>query len=160
MTETDLEALVKEASEAARARRFDEAACLLERILEGNPEHLHALDLFGFVRYFQGKYAEAEGYCRRALALAPDHAYAHKGLGLCVAKQGRVEEGVASLERAITLKPTWGDPYWDLGVVLQEAGRLEEALDVLERGEAFATGRRQDFAKFQAQLRRRMASRA
>lgn len=158
MTGTDLEALAKRASEAARARRLDEAATLLEQILEADPEHLNALDLFGFVRFFQGRYAEAESYCRRALARSPDHAYAHKGLGLCVAKQGRVEEGIASLERAITLKPTWGDPYWDLGVVLQDAGRLEEALEVLERGEAFAKRSGHDFIKFQTQVRRRIAS--
>jgi superkiller protein 3 len=151
-----LATLVKRASEAARDRRFDEAAALLDEALAQDPNHLQALDLFGFVRYFQGRFAEAEQHCRTALSLDPDRAYAHKGLGLCVARQGKVDEGIVSLRRAISLKPGWADPYWDLGVVLTDAGRFEEALDVLAQGAAMVSKRAPDFRKFQAQVRRRM----
>jgi tetratricopeptide (TPR) repeat protein len=152
-----LGSIVARATEEAKARRFERAAALLEEVIAIDPDHLKALDLFGFVRFFQGRFAEAEGYCRRALAIDPDRAYAHKGLGLCVARQGRLEEGVASLERAIALRPAWSDPYWDLGVVLADAGRFEQALDVLGQGAAMVPAKEKDFRRFQAQVRHRKA---
>ena len=152
-----LSELVKQATKAAQERRLDEAAELIESILEQDPDHLRALDLFGFVRFFQGRFAEAETYCHRALELEPDHAYAHKGLGLCLAKQGRLEEGKASLEQAIALKPTWPDPYWDLAVVLTEAERYDDALKVLARGQVSAPARRGGFQQFSAQIRKKKA---
>lgn len=150
--------LVKQASQAAQTRRFEEAAGLLEEVLTADPNHLHALDLFGFVRFFQGRFAEAEGHCRRALSLDPNRAYAHKGLGLCLAKQGHLDDGIASLERAITLRPDWADPYWDLGVVLADAGRFERSLEVLAQGAAMVPKRDKDFRRFQEQVRRRMGA--
>lgn len=147
--------LVKRASKAAQEKNLDEAASLLDQVLAEDPDHLHALDLFGFVRYFQGRYAEAEQYCRRALAIDANHAYAHKGLGLCIAKQGKVDEGIASLERAIVLSPQWGDPYWDLAVVLTETRRFQEALDVLAQGTAMVPKRAPAFRRFQAQIRQK-----
>ncbi len=152
-----LGSIVARATEEAKARRFEQAAALLDEVIAVDPAHLRALDLFGFVRFFQGRFAEAEAYCRRALAIDPDHAYAHKGLGLCVARQGSVDEGIACLERAIALRPAWSDPYWDLGVVLADAGRFDQALDVLGQGAAMAPAKEKDFRKFQAQVRHRKA---
>jgi len=151
----DVREWLEHASDAAKGQRLDEAAELLDRVLTREPDNLRALDLFGFVRFFQGQYREAESFCRKALTLDPDHAYAHKGLGLCVAKQGKVDEGTASLRRAIALKPQWGDPYWDLGVVLTEAGRYEDALEVLAQGAVMVPKRAPAFRQFQAQVRRR-----
>ena len=144
----DLRELLAQASKAAQSRRLDEAAALIEEVLERDPDNLRALDLFGFVRFFQGRYEEAEGYCRRAVELAPDHAYARKGLGLNLARQGRLDEGQAELERAISLKPGWFDPYWDLAVVLSEGGRKEEALKVLAQGQVAVPSRRTQLLAF------------
>jgi len=115
------------------------------------------LDLFGFVRFFQGSFAEAEAHCRNALRVDPDRAYAHKGLGLCLARQGKIEEGIVSIERAITLRPSWFDPYWDLAVVLSDVGRFDEAIDILAQGAAMVPSRQKDFRKFQTSLRQRKA---
>jgi len=149
-----LEALVSEADIAVRERRWDDAARLLEAVLVQDPAHLRALDNLGYVRFFQGSYAEAEQACRRALALSPDHAYAHKGLGLCLARQGHLDEGVVSLERAIALEPSWLDPYWDLAIVLMEAGELDRATRTTERGAAAVPAARTRFAKLAAEIGR------
>ena len=60
------------ATRAAREQRFDAAATILDDVLGAEPDNLRALDLFGFVRFFQGRYEEAEAYCRRALDTEPE----------------------------------------------------------------------------------------
>jgi tetratricopeptide (TPR) repeat protein len=149
---TPVQRILERATAAAQGRRLDEASALLEQVLADDDVNLRALDLLGFVRYFQGRPAEAESCCRRALAVDPDHAYAHKGLGLCLAKQGRVDEGVASLERAMSLSPGWFDPYWDLCVVLLEARRFGEVREVARRGAAAVPSRAADLLGLVARL--------
>jgi len=78
----DLDSLLVRAKNEAVARRFEEAAALLEEAYAADPNDPRVLDLFGFVRFFQGSFAEAEAHCRNALRVDPDRAYAHKGLGL------------------------------------------------------------------------------
>ncbi len=153
MSAVDLPELLRQATVAAQSRRLDAACELLEQVLAQDPANLRALDLFGFVRFFQGRFTEAEQYCRRALELAPDHAYAHKGLGLCLARQGRVDEGEQELQRAITLKPGWFDPYWDLAVVLREAGRPDDALAVLARAQVAVPRQRARLLGFSRRIR-------
>jgi tetratricopeptide (TPR) repeat protein len=152
MTDPAIENLVDRATVLAQRQCFDDAAALLDEVLANQPEHLRALDLLGFVRFFQQRYAEGEALCRRALAVKPDHAYAHKGLGLHLAKQGKLDDGVAMLERAIALAPDWSDPYWDLAVTLVEAGQHAAARAVLDRAKAAIPAERPRLAAFQRQI--------
>jgi tetratricopeptide (TPR) repeat protein len=152
MADSAIENLVERATELAQRQCLDDAAALLDEVLVAQPEHLRALDLLGFVRFFQKRYAEGESLCRRALAVKPDHAYAHKGLGLHLAKLGRLDEGVAMLERAIELAPTWSDPYWDLAVTLFDAGQHAAARAVLDRAKAAVPAERPRLAAFQRQI--------
>ncbi|MBN2362314.1 MAG: tetratricopeptide repeat protein [Deltaproteobacteria bacterium] len=152
MADPGIEKLVERATELAQQRCLDDAAALLDEVLTAHPEHLRALDVLGFVRFFQQRYAEGEALCRRALVIKPDHAYAHKGLGLHLAKQGKLDDGVAMLERAIELNPTWLDPYWDLAVTLFEAGQHERALAVLERGASAIPAERPRLTAFQRRI--------
>lgn len=157
MTEhATLAEMVEKAAAAAGEKRLDEAEALLEEILSRDGDNLRALDLFGFVRFFQERFDEGAEFCRRALALEPERAYALKGLGLCLARQGRLEEGRASLEQAIAVKPGWFDPYWDLAVVLTDSGRHQEALKVLARGEVNVPGQSKQFALFRENLKSRI----
>lgn len=105
---------------------------LLSLVLKDDPSSLVALDLLGFVLYFQDRPVEAEHACRRAIALDPRRAYSNKGLGLCLAKQGKVEQGLPFIHEAIRLEPQWFDPRWDLAIVLMDAERYAEALEVLD----------------------------
>jgi len=150
--------LMEAAMRDATSKRWDQAAQKLEELLVLDPNHLRALDLFGFVRFFQGRVQEAERFCRRALAISPNHAYAHKGLGLCLARQGSVDEGLQSLSRAMELRPDWGDPYWDTAVVLRDAGRIDEALHALQRGAEKVPKRKPEFDRFRTQLEKAKAT--
>ncbi|MGC4066583.1 MAG: tetratricopeptide repeat protein [Polyangiaceae bacterium] len=147
-----LAALLGEAQEAAVARDYARAERLLGLVLAAQPCEIRALDLLGFVLFFQGRYAEAERACRRVLDLDSRHAYAHKGLGLCLARQGRVEEGVACLEEAIRIEPRWFDPRWDLAVVFKEAARILDALRVLREAESELPEHRGRYSAFREEL--------
>jgi tetratricopeptide (TPR) repeat protein len=138
---------LKRAFELANQRSFPEAEAILRERLAEEPDDEAALDLLGFVLYFQGGYAEAEACCRRAILLTVDNAYATKGLGLCVAKQGRTEEAIALLERAVALCPAWFDAYWDWAVVHLEAGDRQGARDVVARARIALPAREADWQK-------------
>ena len=58
---------VEAANRAASRRDFATALTHLEAALEAAPEHLHALDLAGFVLFFLGRFAEAEPLLRAGL---------------------------------------------------------------------------------------------
>jgi Tfp pilus assembly protein PilF len=123
------------AHQAANRREFARAERLLLEVLSDDACSLIALDLLGFVQYFQERPAEAEQACRRAIAIDPKRAYSNKGLGLCLAKQGKLDEGLPYLREAIRLEPNWFDPRWDMAIVLSEVGRYDEALEVLAEAE-------------------------
>lgn len=150
-----LQRRLEEAHEAANAKEFARAEALLVEVLEATPNELSALDLLGFVLFFQGRPEQAEVACRRALAIEPERAYSTKGLGLCLARQGRVDEGVLLLRQAIALAPKWFDPRWDLGVVLADAGRWDEATEVLQQAEGAVPAERSRFASLRAGIAKR-----
>jgi Flp pilus assembly protein TadD len=137
-TEISMEDLLFAARQAVQEKRLDTAANIITRALENEPDHIGALDLLGFVRFFQKQYTECEQCCRRVLELKPGHAYALSGLGMALARQDRLEEGVKMLEQAMAAKPAWPEPYWDLAVILIEAGDKARAAEVLNQGKVNA----------------------
>jgi predicted Zn-dependent protease len=146
-------ALLDEAKIAAQRREFQRAESLTREVLAARPEDVGALDLLGYVLYFQDRVAEAEAICRETLRLRPDHPYALKGLGLCLAKTGDLPGAIASIERAIDHRPAWFDPYWDLAVTLLDAGRAAEAIAVVQRGRAALPDRERDWDRMERHAR-------
>ena len=125
--------LIKEATKKTKAGVHDEAAELLEQVLELEPKNLRALDLLGFVQWSLGDLKASEATNRMSLKLRPLGAYARKGLGICLADQGMIDEGISEIHHAMALKPLWVDPVHDLVVVLFRAERYAEALPMIER---------------------------
>lgn len=153
MSENDsIKKLLDDATVAAQNQQLEVAAQALDQVLDQEEDNLRALDLYGFVRFFQGRFAEGEAFCRRAIEASPQHAYAHKGLGLNLAKQGKLDEGVEWLQKAIALKPEWVDPYWDLSVVLYEAKQYDQAQQILARAQVAIPQQRQRFLSFSAKI--------
>jgi tetratricopeptide (TPR) repeat protein len=134
------------AREAAIKGNYAQSEHLLRQVLDANPSELEALDLMGFVLFFQGEPGEAAEMCLSALRLDPEHAYAMKGLGLCLSRLGDVDSGIAWLVRAISKQPDWFDPRWDLAVVLIDNGRRPEAVAVLKAAVAALPQERDRFS--------------
>ncbi len=124
------------ARSAAQRGELDRAKIILERLLRECPEDIGALDLLGFVYFFQGRHEEGVELCRSSLNIKPESAYAHKGLGLHLARLGKLEEGLEAVREAIRIKPDWLDPRWDLAVTLFEHQRYEEARATILEAEA------------------------
>jgi Flp pilus assembly protein TadD len=146
-------ALLDEATTLAKRRDFGRSESLLREILDAQPKNVPALDLLGYVLYFQDRATDAEAICRQTLELKPGHAYALKGLGLCVAKRGRIDEAVETIEAAIAAKPDWFDPYWDLCVTLVEAGRYADACGVMKRAREAIPARAGDWDRMERHAR-------
>ena len=130
MDEKTIEETLRRAGDLSREKRFADAEAVLKTVLEERPGDRGALDLLGFVLFFQKRYGEAEAVCARSLAYHPDNAYAMNGYGLCLARQGRVDEGLRSIRRAIETSPGWFDPYWDFLSACGEHGRKREAAEI------------------------------
>lgn len=148
------------AHQAATRGDFEMAEQLLRMVLSDDANCLQALDLMGFVQYFQGRPEVAEASCRRALALDPARPYSNKGLGLCLAKQGKLDEGLPYLFEAVRLAPEWFDPRWDMAIVLLEAGRFEQALEAIASAELAIPAEKQRFTQLRAEVLRRSAASA
>jgi len=147
-------ALLEEATTLAKRRDFKRSEALLREVLENRPENVAALDLLGYVLYFQDRADEAERICEKTLELRPGHAYALKGLGLCIAKRGEVDRAVATIEAAIAAKPDWFDPYWDLCVTLVDAGRYADACAVMKRARDAIPSRAGDWDRMERHARK------
>ena len=109
---------------ADRNVRLEEAAQLIAKALDLQPDNGAFLDSMGWVRFRQGKYAEAQGLLERALEHMPDPTvYDH--LGDVYAKLGRTKESIdqwqASLKEA--QKPGQSD------VDAEEMARVNRKLD-------------------------------
>ena len=119
------------ARKLAEGGKLADAEKVLAELLKEAPDHMGALDLMGYVLFFQKRFAEAETWCAKSLDRYPDNAYAMNGYGLCLARQGRVEEGLGSIRRAMAARPAWFDPYWDYLVTCVEHGRKDLAAPIL-----------------------------
>lgn len=143
------------AHHAANRGEFALAERLLHEVLADDASSLLALDLLGFVLFFQGCPEKAEQACRRAIAIDPTRAYSNKGLGLCLAKQGRLDAGLEYLREAIRLEPSWFDPRWDMAIVLYEAGRYNAALETLTEAEKALPAEQTRFAQLRREILQR-----
>ena len=144
--------LLKKASQAASARDLDEAERCLLIVLEKEPNQIKALDLMGFVRFFQKRYSECEQLCRRVLDLEPGRAYALSGLGMALARQGKLDEGIEMLHAAMEKSPAWTEPYWDAAVLFIEIRDYPRARAILEQGLQKAPSGTARFQKLLAEI--------
>ena len=123
------------------AGRYGEAIRIYRKVIQREPDHVHSLDVLGFLYYMTNDFETALQMCERSLAVDADSFYAQKGYGLCLVKAGRIEDGLAALHRSIELNPDYYDSRHDLGVTLLELERWDEARDAFEGARRVEPGR-------------------
>jgi len=74
--------------------RFDEAAALLEKVIERDPLNLDNYAGMWVNRMYARKFGEAEAICRHLLSLEPDYWLNKAGLGLTLAFEGKYQEAL------------------------------------------------------------------
>ena len=116
-------------------RRGDnaEAARLLTRTIEREPDNPETHYNLGVVLAALGRHAEAEASYRRGLALRPGSVDGHNNLGVLLEQVGRYDEAEACYRQAMALSPEHAHPLNNLGVLLKEEGRLAEAIETHRR---------------------------
>jgi len=115
-------------------KRFDEALAELDRVLEGDPEHLAARSARGNLHRTQGRYALAEADLSQALVLEPDDRTNLRRRGLALNALGRTAEAVACFERILALGHRGQLVYENVVLGRLELGDLRGAEEALEEG--------------------------
>src|SRR5262249_6593396 len=110
-----------------------EAAKLLARNLEREPDNAETHYNLGLVLAALGRNGEAEASYRPGAALRPARADAHTNLGVLLEQPGRYDEAETCYRRAIEIAPEHAHPLNNLGVLLKEEGRLGEAIETHRR---------------------------
>ena len=80
--------------------RFAESEELFRRAIHKAPDSPDILCDFGYNRYLQKHWDEAELNLRKAIARSPRHRRAHNNLGLLLARTNRLDEALAEFHKA------------------------------------------------------------
>ncbi len=112
---------------------YEQAASLLETLLEANPDDVAATHYMGLVLYKFGRYDEAIGFLERARRLDPSLPAIELDIGLARLKQGHYEEALEALRHAQKKLPASGFVAFNIGYTLFLLDRYEEALVELRR---------------------------
>ena len=123
-------AMLHRGMDRVRAKNFEQALDIFERIIAANPDIPEAWNNRGVALYSLGRLDEALDSYERSLALDDKNMDALRNKAFLLRSQGRLEE---ALEVYDTVLQKGGDGY-DLestAVVLTGLGRLEEALNCL-----------------------------
>jgi tetratricopeptide (TPR) repeat protein len=121
-------ALFEKATDAIRKKKFDEAAALLQKIVEADPkDHLAWTDL-GTMHFALGHLEEAERSYTRALAVRPDLLAAAVNLGRLRINARNFEKAIEVLKPAVEKHTLSADANYLLGeAYLQTAKHVEAA---------------------------------
>lgn len=120
-------------------KQYDEAAAVLQQIVENDKLDFQAWTLLGIVRFVQVKFAEAEQAYLSALEAKPTFVLALINLGKLHAAQKNYEAAVGSLSRAVEAQPQSAEANFLLGEVLIQNRQATKAIPYLN--EAVKLGR-------------------
>ncbi|MGI9107216.1 MAG: tetratricopeptide repeat protein [Pyrinomonadaceae bacterium] len=127
-----LAAKFKEATEAQRAGKFEEAAVAYGEVVRLRPDIPEVYVNYGLVRYEQKHFADAVKLFEKALAMNSSLDAAHLFLGISYYSLNRLDEAQKALERAVSLSPGDARARMWLGVALMGAGKHMEAAQHLD----------------------------
>ena len=126
--------LLAEALVLREVKLWSEAAAVLDRALEQQPEDLVVIYELAMVEEKRGQFDRMESLLRQLIKLKPDHAHAHNALGYSLADRGvKLPDALALITQALVLSP--GDPFItdSLGWVEFKMGRLQDAIASLRK---------------------------
>jgi tetratricopeptide (TPR) repeat protein len=136
--------LVKQATEAAKAGRYDEAITAYNSILEkiATAPEVKPTDLamihfnIGLMQEKKQDMAAAEVSYKKAIELDAGLASAYSGLGNIYQAQKKLDDAIALFAKAAEAQPTNGPLIYELGIFYREKGKHEEAYATLEKAAA------------------------
>ena len=127
LTDLQLQALARDATQRLGAGDFDGAEPLLAQVVAARPNSGQALHLLGQARLKLGRFTEAREPLERAAKFLPREVAAQINYAGCLAVLGEHEASLWALDRAARLKPDDPAIAHNRGRALEALGRLEEA---------------------------------
>lgn len=101
-----------------RRRAFEEAATLIRRFIEADPDFPDAHHNLGIALQGLDRTSQAAEHFEKAIALAPQRPEAYLNLGRALQKSGHVTQARERFEHAIALRPDYAEAHNSLGVLL------------------------------------------
>ena len=121
------EDLLQSAIEFHKSNDLAAAAELYQEVLRRDPNHRHALYMFGCLSHDAGNHLAAVELFRRSLAVSPKEPECCNALGLALMELGNYDEAESNIRRAIRLSSR---PWFhnSLGTLRKKQGRIQEAI--------------------------------
>ncbi len=119
--------------ERERGTAMEQAAELLTRALEQEPELEQAHASLGLLASMAGEFEEANARHERALEINPNYFGAQVNYGLSLVHQSRLKDASAAYYRALALDRMNGNLAFNLGSLLMLQGQFADGRDMLER---------------------------
>lgn len=136
----DLTTAVRQATEAYRAGRFDEAAQSCAAAIAWDSGHFDAHHLAGLVKLAQGDVAQAIRYLAEAVKLRARSPEAANDLGRAFHRAGDDVAAVVQHERALALNPVYPPGLVGLAAAQHALGWREDALESYRRALTYRPG--------------------
>jgi arylsulfatase A-like enzyme/Flp pilus assembly protein TadD len=111
---------------------MDEAAALLNRVLERDPSIIDAHQMLGQIALSESHFDEAVDHYRQALALDGDHKTSLFGLAMAYRKMGRDADAIPGFEHLFDLSHRDVKVAIQLSELYEETGRIDDAAAILE----------------------------
>jgi Flp pilus assembly protein TadD len=109
----------------------DEAASLLQRIVERDPHNAEAQLLLGTALALVPQRSKAIAALRRAIELRPDFAPGYNTLGMTLGRFGEPDAARQAFEKAVELDPRFAEARVNLSLVLAQRKEFSRAADHL-----------------------------
>lgn len=113
-------------------KRSDEAASLLERLVDENPKDAETLALLAETRLLQGKGGEAQVLVDQILAMEPRWARALYVRGRALEQQDRLDEALNDYQSALLTDASFVPALKRIWRIHDKKGNKAEAIDTLE----------------------------
>jgi predicted O-linked N-acetylglucosamine transferase (SPINDLY family) len=110
------------------AGQLAQAEQICQQVLNREPRHVEALNLYALVAGAAGRADLAMDLIHRAVAADPSQPGTHINLGVFLAQLGDLDGAIAAYQRATALAPNLFHPHNNLGMTLQLQGRMDEAI--------------------------------
>jgi tetratricopeptide (TPR) repeat protein len=125
--------LFDSAEAAARARRYDLAIPLYEKVVELEPKHKYAWNNLGMAQIDVRRYNDAIASLQRAIANDPYDEWAYNNLGRAYWGQHKYDEAIKAFQKQIEVNPLDKWAHANLGRLYVERKSYKEAVPELEK---------------------------
>lgn len=132
----DARALLAEAKEHHRARRFAEAEAAYGRLIAADAAASEPHYLMGMLLAQTNRSDQAVTHLREAARLAPGNPLALRALGHASLAASKLEEAAEAFGRLAALRPELAEAHFGQGNALRDMGRVADAIQAYRRAVA------------------------